>query len=304
MMATRAAPAKPSAAKSADAPMKKVRARSEDNSPSGTRTLTRGLDVIDIVSQGDTTLQDLATELGLPRSTAHRLASALVARRYLKFIRGVGYSLGPRLLELGYLTSQQTSLQRIAREYLEALADTTGDTVHLGVREGSRALYLDKIPGKRRVEIISRIGERQPLRSTGIGKALILDADEAQLREYYQFEGKQGGGYNVRLPAWLERMRDYAKNGYAFDLEENEDQIRCVAAPIRDVSGGIVAAISVSSAAQYMSDTRMHTLIHDVQGAANDISRALGYNEQQTPELTDWQSKTAAKKQIRRRVSG
>jgi DNA-binding IclR family transcriptional regulator len=300
-MATRAPPAKPSAAKSADAPKKKVRARSEDNSPSGTRTLTRGLDVIDVVSQGDTPLQDLAVELGLPRSTAHRLASALVERRYLKFVRGVGYSLGPRLLELGYVTSQQTTLQRVAREYLEALADTTGDTVHLGVREGSRALYLDKIPGRRRVEIISRIGELQPLRSTGIGKALILDAAEAQLREYYQFEG---GGYNVRLSAWLERMRDYAKNGYAFDLEENEDQIRCVAAPIRDVTGRIVAAISISSAAQYMSDTRMLALIHDVQGAANDISRALGYTVQQAPELTDRQSKAAAKVQIRRKVSG
>ncbi len=276
-MATREAPAKRSAARPLPGPKKKG---SDGASPSGTRTLTRGLDVIDVVSQGDTALQDLATELGLPRSTAHRLASALVERRYLKFIRGVGYSLGPRLLELGYVTGQQTSLQRVAREYLETLADATGDTVHLGVREGSRALYLDKIPGRRRVEIISRIGELQPLRSTGIGKALILDASEAQLREYYQFEGKQGS-YNVRLSTWLERMRDYAKNGYAFDLEENEDQIRCVAAPIRDVTGKIVAAISISSAAQYMSDTRMQGLIHDVQDTANDISHALGYAGQE-----------------------
>lgn len=257
---------------------RKTAARDSDGSgPSGTRTLTRGLDVIDVVSQGETALQDLATELGLPRSTTHRLASALVERRYLKFIRGVGYSLGPRLLELGYVTSQQTSLQRVAREHLEALADATGDTVHLGVREGSRALYMDKLPGRRRVEIISRIGELQPLRSTGIGKALILDSTEAQLREYYQVEGQKG--YNVRLSTWLERMRDYANNGYAFDLEENEDQIRCVAAPIRDVTGRIVAAISVSSAAQYMSDSRMHRLIGDVQGTANDISRALGYQD-------------------------
>ena len=242
------------------------------------------------MSQGDTALQDLATELGLPRSTAHRLASALVERRYLKFIRGVGYSLGPRLLELGYVTREQTSLQRIAREYLEALAEMTGDTVHLGVREGSRALYLDKIPGSRRVEISSRIGERQPLRSTGIGKALILDANEGQLREFYQFEGNKGSSYNVRLSTWLERMRDYSKNGYAFDLEENEDQIRCVAAPIRDVTGRIVAAISVSSAAQYMSDTRMYGLIPDVQDTANDISSALGYTGQE-PDLPRPQSR-------------
>jgi DNA-binding IclR family transcriptional regulator len=269
----------------------------EGNAPSGTRTLTRGLDVIDVVSQGDTALQDLATELGLPRSTAHRLASALVERRYLKFIRGVGYSLGPRLLELGYVTSQQTSLQRVAREYLEALADATGDTVHLGVQEGNRALYLDKIAGRRRVEIISRIGELQPLRSTGIGKALILDATEPQLRDFYQSEGKQGG-YNVRLSTWLERMRDYARNGYAFDLEENEDQIRCVAAPIRDVTGRIVAAISISSAAQYMSDTRMYGLIEDVQETANAISSALGYKESE-PDAPRRKPSASGKKPIR-----
>jgi DNA-binding IclR family transcriptional regulator len=266
-------------AKSDETPKNTAEKAAKGNAPSGAQTLTRGLDVIDVVSQGTTTLQDLATELGLPRSTTHRLASVLVERRYLKFIRGVGYALGSRLLELGHVASRQTSLQRIAREYLQALAETTGDTVHLGVLEGSRCLYVDKIPGRRRVEIISRIGELQPLRSTGLGKALILDADEAQLRTYYDFEARHGQRYDVRLSTWLERMREYAENGYAFDLEENEDRIRCVAAPIRDVSGRIVAAISVSSAEQYMSDTRMQGLIPDVQDTAMHISRALGFNE-------------------------
>lgn len=258
------------------------RKRADDDSqveaPSGARTLTRGLEVIDAVSQGTAALQDLAAELGLPRSTAHRLASALVERRYLRFIRGAGYSLGPRLLELGHVAGQQTNLQRVAREHLEALSAATGDTVHLGILEGSRALYLDKIPGQRRVEITSRVGERQPLRSTGIGKALILDADEDQLREYYNYEARLGARYGVKLSVWLERMRDYAGKGYAFDLEENEDLIRCVSAPVRDFSGGIVAAISLSSAAQYMSDRRMMDLARDVRRTAGEISAALGYS--------------------------
>ena len=143
--------------------------------------------------------------------------------------------------------------------------------------EGSRALYLDKIPGRRRVEIIARIGEMQPLRSTGLGKALILDATEAEWRGYYDYEARLGHSYDVRLSTWLERMREYAKNGYAFDLGENEDRIRCIAAPIRDVSGQIVAALSVASAEQYMSETRMYGLVHEVQDTANEISRALGF---------------------------
>lgn len=295
-MATKTASTKRRTTKSNDGPKSKTTTswEGDSDSPTGTRTLTRGLDVIDVVSRGNTRLQDLAAELGLPRSTAHRLASALVERRYLKFMRGVGYSLGPRLLELGHITSQQTSLQRIAREYLEALSDATDDTVHLGIREGSRALYLDKIPGKRRVEIISRIGELQPLRSTGIGKALILDASEAQLREYYHFEGQHG--YNVRISTWLERMREYAGNGFAFDLEENEDQIRCVAAPIRDVTGKIVAAVSLASAAQYMSDKRMHELVHIVRKTARDISYAIGYTAD-NPALPGRKSGDSGKKQ-------
>lgn len=244
----------------------------------GTQTLVRGLEVIDAVAEGVLSLSELADRIGLTRSTTHRLAGTLVERRYLNFQRGAGYSLGPRLLELGYLAGRQTSLPRVAREHLEQLAAATGDTVHLGVLDGPRALYLDKISGTRRVEVSSRIGERHPLRSTGLGKALILDATEAEWREYYDYEARQGHGYSVDQELWLQRMREYAKGGYALDLEENEDRIRCVAAPVRDVSGAIAGAISVSSAAQYMDDTRMRGLAFDVKNAADAISRQLGFD--------------------------
>jgi DNA-binding IclR family transcriptional regulator len=244
----------------------------------GTQTLARGLEVIDAVANGSTTLTDLAAAIGLTRSTTHRLAATLVERRYLVFSRNDGYALGPKLLELGYVTGRRMDLPRVAREHLEALANLTNDTVHLGILDGERALYLDKIQGSRRVEVSSRIGDRQPLRSTGLGKALILDADEKQWREYYDHEARLGNGYDVPLDVWLRRMREYSKEGYAFDLEENEDRIRCVAAPIRGVSGSIVGAISVSSVAQYMDDVRMRGLTFDVKKTADTISASLGFN--------------------------
>ena len=248
------------------------------SSMAGTQTLVRGLEVIDAVAGGITSLDDLAGTLGLTRSTTHRLASTLVERRYLEFTRGRGYGLGAKLLELGHLTAGKMDLTRVARPYLEELSTSTGDAVHLGVLDGSRALYLDKIQGSRRVEVSSRIGERQPLRSTGLGKALILDADEKQWREFYDYEARLGAGYDVPLESWLARMREYSSLGYAFDLEENEDRIRCVAAPIRGVNGRIAAAISVSSAAQYMDDLRMRGLSFQVRDVAERISTALGYN--------------------------
>jgi DNA-binding IclR family transcriptional regulator len=258
-------------ARSAVAPVKR-------HALAGTQTLVRGLEVVDAVADGAATLVDLAIAIGLTRSTTHRLAATLVERRYLEYSRRDGYTLGPKLLELGYVASRRKDLPRVAREHLEALSNSTRDTVHLGIVDGTRALYLDKIPGSRRVEISSQIGERQPLRSTGLGKALILDADEKQWREYYDQEARLGNRYDVPLDQWLVRMREYAKHGYAFDLEENEDRIRCVAAPIRGVDGAIVGAISVSSAAQYMDDVRMRGLTFDVRKAADAISAALGFN--------------------------
>lgn len=245
----------------------------------GAQTLVRGLDVISAVAYGAKNLPDLSEALGLTRSTTHRLATTLVEQRFLNFTPRVGYSLGPKLLELGNLASRQMNLARIAHDYLVHLSSETGDTVHLGILDGDRALYLDKVQGNRRIEISSRIGERQPLRSTGIGKALLLDDNEKHLREVYRREQEIWPGYRVDLATWLERMTTYAERGYAYDLEENEDRIRCVAAPIRDAGGRIIGSISVSSAAQYMDDPRMHALTDTVLRTVRAISGEFGWNE-------------------------
>ena len=260
--------AKPSKAKNKSAPAK---------SWLGSQTLVRGLDVLEAVASGVSNLAELAATLELNRSTAHRLAATLVERRYLTFVPRTGYGLGPKSLELGYQARVQLNIPRLARDHLEKLAAQTGDTVHLGVLDGTRVLYLDKIPGSRRVEISSRVGELQPLRSTGLGKALLLDEDEPHLRDFYRCEKGGEQQYKVSENSWVRRMRDYAKRGCAFDLEENEDRIRCVAAPVRDATGKIKAAISVSSAAQYMDDKRMQALTEDVRTAAEQISRELGW---------------------------
>jgi DNA-binding IclR family transcriptional regulator len=260
----------------------KSRAPAKPKGLAGSQTLVRGLDVLAAVSRGATSLGVLAETLGLNRSTTHRLAATLVEKRYLSFSRRAGYALGPKLLELGYMARDQMSIARVARDHIEALAARTGDTVHLGVLDETRALYLDKIPGRRRVEIRSHIGDRHPLRSTGLGKALILGLGEKRWRELYENEDQK---YDVPLNAWLTRMRRYAKLGYAFDLEENEDRIRCVAAPVYDATETIVGAISVSSAAQYMDDDRMKDLTAEVKAAARAISLDMGWRDDAPPML-------------------
>ena len=252
---------------------------SPPKSPSGSQTLFRGLDLLDVVAQtGTIGLPALAAQLGLTRSTTHRLATALVERRLLSQAPREGYSLGSKLLELGYLARQQMDLPRLVRPHLERLLEDTEDTVHLGVFEGDKTLYLDKLAGRRKINISSHVGDRQPIRSTGLGKALVLDDGEARWRELYRLEGPPADGA-LDEDEWIKRMHSYAARGVAFDLEENEDRIRCVAAPVRSANGQIVAAISVSGAAQYMDDDRMSSLADYMRNAAETISRQLGWND-------------------------
>ena len=242
----------------------------------GTQTLDRGLDVLLALAEEPLALDALAQRVGLTRSTAYRLVSLLVARGFVKNSPREGYSLGFELIRLGDCAQRGARLTATARPHLERLASETEDTVHLGVLDGAEVLYVDKIPGRRRVEIMTSVGERNPVRSTGLGKALMLDLEEVHW----------AAAYDANVPArfspidrkvWFERMRGYASEGSALDLEENEDRIRCVAAPIRDVSGKIVAAISLSSAAQYMNESRMAELRAQVVDTANAISTELGW---------------------------
>ena len=138
----------------------------------GTQTLLRGLAILEAIANGARDMRAIGAALGTTRSTTHRLVSSLVQARYLRQVQG-GYLLGPKLIELGTIALEQMPLTAVARPHLEALAEATLDTIHLGVRDGDDVLYIDKIPGTRGLEMRSRVGHRMPLASTGIGKALL-----------------------------------------------------------------------------------------------------------------------------------
>jgi DNA-binding IclR family transcriptional regulator len=254
--------------------------------PTGAQALFRGLAVIDAVAQGASSLADIGARIGCTRSTTHRLISALVQAGHLRAIGGSagGYQLGPKLIELGYKARAQMPLANIARPHLQALARLTQDTVHLGVREDGDVLYIEKLPSSRGLEMRSRIGLRMPLALTGIGKSLMLDLNEAQWSELYEQGLRQRAGLSglreVFTPwdEFRDLMKDYARGGFSLDLEENELGVRCVAAPVRDASGQIVAALSVAGAVPYMPQARLHELRPDVTACAVAISRELGWS--------------------------
>ncbi|CAB3784877.1 hypothetical protein LMG28688_01958 [Paraburkholderia caffeinitolerans] len=254
----------------------------DGSAQAGTQTLLRGLAILEAAAAGVRDLRSFGAVLGTTRSTTHRLVSSLVQARYLRQVQG-GYLLGPKLIELGTIALEQMPLTAVARTHLEALADATLDTIHLGVRDGDDVLYIDKIPGQRGLEMRSRVGHRMPLASTGIGKAMMLDLSPQSWRDLFEASRRALAGvsfrpdHNLDPDTFLKRMATYSAGGYTFDLEENEISIRCVAAPVRDASGAIVAALSVASTIPYMPLERMDELIAVVQREARAISQELGW---------------------------
>lgn len=252
-------------------------------SVAGTQTLLRGLALLECVAAGVSDVKSIAAQLGTPRSTTHRMLSSLVQQQYLHHLPYKGYLLGPKLIALGMKALEQRPLVALARPHIEVLANHTGDTVHLGVVEGAQVFYLDKISGTRGLEMNSRVGNRMPLASTGVGKALLLGLPREQWHALYdQAMAVRAGSGRAPAIEWTEyalQMDAYLRQGWVMDLEENEIGICCVAAPLRDVSGKVVAAISVASAVPYMAMDRMLRLGPLVLDTANAISRELGWRD-------------------------
>jgi len=249
---------------------------------SGTQTLLRGLALLECVAAGIGDVKGIAARLGTPRSTTHRMLTSLVAEGYLHHVPYKGYLLGPMLIQLGMKAMEQRPLVALARPHIEALAQRTGDTVHLGVPEGTEVFYLDKIPGTRGLEMRSRIGLRMPLASTGLGKALMLGLPRERWRPLYDGARALAERSPERPPLapWPEferQLAGYQERDWSFDLEENEIGIRCVGAPVRDVRNHVVAAVSVASAVPYMPEERMAELGPIVRATADAISRELGW---------------------------
>ncbi|MDR1828046.1 MAG: IclR family transcriptional regulator [Methylobacteriaceae bacterium] len=252
---------------------------------SGAQTLLRGLTIIELVAAGVCDVKGLVREIGAPRSTIHRILSNLVNQGYLHTVPYHGYTLGHKLISLGVRAREQRPLIPLARPVIEELATSTGDTVHLGVRDGMEVLYLDKVSGGKGLEMRSRVGQKMPLASTGLGKALLLgmEPEEWKVRYDYALHMRETTRSDYpRLASWpvyRETMLGYRKRDWVMDLEENEIGIRCVGAPVRDSNGDIIAAISIASVMFYMSEQRMLELGPIIHDAARRISDVFGASQ-------------------------
>jgi IclR family transcriptional regulator, KDG regulon repressor len=221
----------------------------------------------------------LASRLGLAKSTVHRLATTLVEYDILEQNRETGkYRLGLALFELGTLVRRKMDAASASHNEITALAESTGETVQLALLDHLSVLYIRIRESKQAVRMSSSLGSRAPAHCTSVGKALLAHQPQELVDQVVANGLKRYTGNTITDPALLkEELASIRARGYAVDDEEIEVGLRCVAAPIRDHSGHVVAAISVAAPVQRMTKKNIQSTVPGVVAAAEAISRRLGY---------------------------
>jgi IclR family transcriptional regulator, KDG regulon repressor len=243
--------------------------------------LQRGLCLLQLFSESPRglTAKRVAVLSKLPVSTVHRFLVNLERTGFLACGGDGVYHLGIACFALGQSALGQLDIRRVSLPHLEDLNHRTRETVHLTVRHGLSAVYVEKLDSSEPLRIYSRIGAAVPLYCTAVGKVMLAylpkEEQESVLR---QLELKRLTTNTVgnlqELQTELYRVR---KNGYACDMEEHELHIRCIAAPIWDHGGEVHASLSVTAPVLRMSVNRLRQLAPLVQEAGLRISFQLGY---------------------------
>lgn len=199
-------------------------------------------------------LSAVAERAGLPLSTAHRLVGDLVEHGVLAR-SGEQYEVGRRLWTLGLLAPVQTGLRDVAAPFLQDIYATTLATVHLAVREGAEVLYVDRLAGNRSVPVVSTVGSRLPLHTTGVGKVLLAWAPEPVQEAVLSAPLARPTPYSLTQPGRLrEQLRRVREQGHAVTVEEMSLGACSVAVPVRRprttaaedaTTGPVVAALGL-----------------------------------------------------------
>ncbi|MGB8832391.1 MAG: IclR family transcriptional regulator [Candidatus Sulfotelmatobacter sp.] len=242
--------------------------------------LQRGLRLLHLFSASSQglTAKQVADRSRLPVSTVHRFLANLESAGFLNCSGNI-YHLGIACFAIGQAALAQLDIRRVSLPYLQELNQQTRETVHLTVRHGVSAVYVEKLDSTEQLRIYSRIGATVPLYCTAVGKVMLAYmSDEQQKQQMLQLSLKRYTPNTVgnvqQLEAELHRVR---KNGYACDLEEHELHIRCVAAPIWDHAGLVNASLSITAPIFRMAISRLRQLAPVIQAAGLQISRELGY---------------------------
>ncbi|MFB5662311.1 IclR family transcriptional regulator [Alteribacillus sp. HJP-4] len=249
------------------------------------QSVDRALKILDLFDEYETELKitDISDKMLLHKSTVHSLLKTLQKHDYIEQNPENGkYKLGMKLFERGNFVIHSRDIRAIAREFLFSLSKDSGQTVHLVILDGKEGVYIDKVESSTATVLYSRIGRRIPIHCSGVGKALVAFKTEREINSILK-----DYDYIVRTENTITNEKSFRKEiqkirdkGYAEDNQENEPGVRCVAIPVRDHTGDVAAAISISANTMKVSEEEILRYVELLKQAGTELSQKLGYGYQ------------------------
>lgn len=249
-----------------------------------TPAVTRAFDILELFLDRDQALTapDIVRALELPRTTVHELLATLVARGYLVTERSGGYRLGVRLYQLGSRYAEQLDLAAEGQRVARSVADKCQETVHVAILEDTDVIYIAKADSTQAVRLVSAVGRRLPAHCTAVGKMLLASLTEQDLRaripDGTRLTAMTAHSITDTAALHTELARTRAR-GTAVEESESNNDVSCVAAAVRDRTGHVVAALSVSVPGIRWNPERRTELADLAVAGAADLSTRLGFRK-------------------------
>ncbi|TBH15457.1 IclR family transcriptional regulator [Thermus thermamylovorans] len=237
-------------------------------------------------------VSEVAKALGLPKSSAHALLATLAQIGLLKRSREGRYRLGWRILALAQVLLYTSSWRQEARRAMEELVARFGETTHLAVLECGRVVYVDKLEGTRAVKVATTgVGVELPAHCSGVGKVLLAFRSWEEVESIVAERGMPAFTPNTitTLDELRTELQAVRERGYAYDIEEVVPELCCVAAPIRDHTGEVVAAMSLS-VPFYRFQQLKEEYRRAILEATRAVSERLGYMGEEVWIRSRWRS--------------
>lgn len=217
-----------------------------------------------LAENGDAGVMEVSAALGLNKSTAHRVLNSLIYMGYARQNEETGrYEPSLKVVDLANQVMKHVDIVQVVRPYLRKLMELTDETVHFVERDGADAVYIDKVESYRNgIQMVSRIGSRIPLYCSGVGKAIAAELDEHEVEEIWNRSRILPlTPYTITdFEAFRRELSEIRERGYALDNEENENGVRCIAVSLKDYTGRVKYAFSISAPVSRMDNERIRQL--------------------------------------------
>ena len=248
------------------------------------QSIDRALSLINIISAQNNrglTLAELSSMADLPTSTVYRLLSNLLRWDYVALSDDGKYYLGLIFLKLGHQVSENLDLVKFCRPYLDRLNEKSGETIYLTIYDKTQnnGLYIDKRPGRGSIRLVSTVGAHNGFYCSASGKALLFDRTEDEIRSILSKIQiiKKTKNTMTDIDEIVNEILKSKARGYALDIEESEDDVGCIAAPIIGSDGSVVAAVSIAGlVSNIITPRRLDELKDMLLETTKQISRELG----------------------------